>query len=42
METYSQLIGFDMTLGGVCLLAIILTIKQCCKQANPGKGMLLS
>jgi len=38
LETFSQLIGFDMLVIGSFLLAIILTIKQCCAKKQVGKS----
>jgi len=40
LAVYSQLIGFDMLVAGTCILAIIITIKQCFRRANPGKDIV--
>ena len=40
LETRSQLIGFLMLVVGATVMAIILTIKQCCSKPETGKGKL--
>ena len=41
LEIYSQLIGFDMIMITAAVVSIMVTIQECFKKANPGKGIYI-